>query len=450
MRNVPKMSKFEPVRKKDTLRKMQCLGLKWCKLDTFQTKLLLSDKEDIVDAITDLVNSSFEQDHFPKIWKYTIIKPLIKKVNGEIVKTNLRPVSNLKHLSKILECAALFQIMKHCEDNCLLPDAQSAYILGYSCETILIKLADKILNGMEMKQLSMIIAMDLSAAFDAVNHKILLKTFQNHYGICDSVLDWISSYLFPRWCSVIIDNHCSDLKQLDVSVPQGLCAGAYFFIMYATTLFTEISYDGSAERFGFADNHILYDAFSADSRSEEVETTLNLEHTLTDVKGWMNLVKLKMNTEKTEFIIFGHSKQLETCVTQQINVVGDMIDRSSCICYLGAFLDENLTLKEQVKMRLATSIRNFYKIKIRKFLTAQATETLVLGLVISHLDYGNSLLIGCQQRTLDIYQKVQNMCAKLVLQRNKYERAKQSLITLHWLPIRARIDYKLLCIAYNC
>ena len=191
MRNVPKMSKFEPVRKEDTFRIMQHLSLKQCKLDIFPTKLLLSYKEDIVDAITDLINSSSEQAHFPENWKYAIIKPLIKKVNDKIIKTNFRPVSNLKHLSKILECAALFPIVKHCEDNCLLPDAQSAYRSGYSCETILIKLADKILNGMEMKQLSMIIAMDLSTAFDTVKHKILLKTFQNHYGICNSVLDWI-------------------------------------------------------------------------------------------------------------------------------------------------------------------------------------------------------------------------------------------------------------------
>ena len=293
--------------------------------------------------------------------------------------------------------------------------------------------------------------MDLSTAFDTVNHEILLKTLRNHYGICDSVLNLISSYLSPRWCSVTINNHCSDLKQLDESVPQGSCSGAYFFIRYAATLFTEISYDSSAECFGFADDHILYDVFSADSRSEEMEAMLNLEDTLIDIKGWMNLVKLKMNTEKTEFIIFGHSKQQEKCVTQQINVVGDMIDRSSCICYLGAFLDENLTLKEHVKRKLATSIRNFYKIKkIRKFPTAQATETLVLGLVISHLDYGNSLLIGCPQTTLDIYQKIQNMCAKLVLQRNKYESATEALITVHWLLIQARIDYKLLCIVHNC
>ena len=142
------------------------------------------------------------------------------------------------------------------------------------------------------------------------------------------------------------------------------------------------------------------------------------------------------NEHKEKFIIFGHSKQLEKCVRQQINVMGDMIDRSSCICYLEAYLDENLTLKEHVKRKSTTLIRNFYKIKkIRKFLTAQATETFVLGLVISHLDYGNSLLIGCPQTTLDIYQKVQNMCAKLVLQRKKYESATEALITLHWLLI---------------
>ena len=88
------------------------------------------------------------------------------------------------------------------------------------------------------------------------------------------------------------------------------------FIMYATTLFTEISYEDSAELFGLADDHILYDVFSADSRCEEMETTHNFKDTLIDVKGWMNLVKLKMNTEKTKFIIFGHSKQLEKFVTQ--------------------------------------------------------------------------------------------------------------------------------------
>ena len=80
------MSKFEPVRREDTLRIIQWLGLKQCKLDTFPTKLFLSHKEDMVDAITGLINSSFEQAHFPKNWKYAIIKPLIKKVNGEIVK----------------------------------------------------------------------------------------------------------------------------------------------------------------------------------------------------------------------------------------------------------------------------------------------------------------------------------------------------------------------------
>ena len=293
--------------------------------------------------------------------------------------------------------------------------------------------------------------MDLSTAFDTVNHKILLKTFWNHYGICDSVLDWISSYLSPRWCSVMINNHCSDLKQLDVSVPQGSCSGAYFFIMYAATLSTEISYEGSAELSGFADDHILYDVFSADSRSEEMETTLNLEDTLIDVKGWMNLVKLKMNTEKTEFIIFWPQQWARKMCYTTDQCSGRYDWQIIMYMLFRSLPGWKPYIKEHVKRKSATSIRNFYKIKkIRKFLTAQATETPVLGVVISHLDYGNSLLIGCPQTTLDVYQKVQNMCAKLVLQRNKYESAMEALITLHWLLIWARIDYKLLCIAHNC
>ena len=120
-----------------------------------------------------------------------LVKPLIKKTDIGPLDTNYRPVSNLKYFSKVLECAALEQITEYCESNNLLPSHQSAYRKGYSCETMLLKLTDLILNGMENKLISTVIACDLSAAFDTVNHQILLKTFENYYGISGSVLNWI-------------------------------------------------------------------------------------------------------------------------------------------------------------------------------------------------------------------------------------------------------------------
>ena len=167
------------------------------------------------------VNKSLQTGTFPQLWKKALVKPLI----------------NLKFFSKLIECAALQQIIHHCEKHNLLPQNQSAYQKGYSCETMLIKLADNILNGMENKCILAVIACDLSTAFDTINFEVLLSTFKNYYRISGLVLDRIKSYLTDHSCSVIINNKESDPKSLTLSVPQGSCSGVYFFIMYASTLF---------------------------------------------------------------------------------------------------------------------------------------------------------------------------------------------------------------------
>jgi len=94
---------------------------------------------------------------------------------------------------------------------------------------------------------------------------------------------------------------------------------------------------------------------------------------------------------------------------------------------------------------------NFLRIKrIRQYLTKQATEILVLSLVISHLDYCNAILYGIADHELTKLQRIQNMCAKMVLQRRKFDSSKQALFDLHWLPIKYRINFKIVCYMYNC
>ena len=94
---------------------------------------------------------------------------------------------------------------------------------------------------------------------------------------------------------------------------------------------------------------------------------------------------------------------------------------------------------------------NFFRIKnLRKYLTQDATETLVLSLVISHLDYCNVILFGISDCDIAKFQRIQNMCSKLVLNRRKCDSSKQALYDLHWLPIKARIKFKILTYMYNC
>ena len=112
---------------------------------------------------------------------------------------------------------------------------------------MLVKLADSVLNGMELGKISAVLLMDLSAAFDTVNHSILLETFDKYYGINGQVSAWLKSYLSDR-------SFCVS-KLLTLSVPQGGCGSAFYFIMYAATLFSCIPDD--INLFGFADDHVL-------------------------------------------------------------------------------------------------------------------------------------------------------------------------------------------------
>ena len=219
-----------------------------------------------------IINKSLQTGTFPQSWKKALVKPLIKSLKNGTADKNYRPVSNLKFFSKLIESAALQQIVHHCEKYNLLPWGQSAYRKGYSCKTMLIKLADNILNGMENREISAVIACDLSATFDTVNFEVLLTTFKNYYAISGLVLDWIQSYLTDRSCSVIINDKESDPKPLTLSVPQGSCSGAYFFIMYASTLFEVVQ---DVQLFGLADDHILNDTFQASNRISEMNTVIN-------------------------------------------------------------------------------------------------------------------------------------------------------------------------------
>lgn len=121
--------------------------------------------------------------------------------------------------------------------------------------------------------------------------------------------------------------------------------------------------------------------------------------------------KLKMNSSKTKFILFGSRQQLEKCSVTEIDIAGDKIKSVSCIRYLGAFLDENLSFKDHVKRKCQNAMFNYLRIKnISKYLTKDATEILVLSLVISHLDYCNAILFGILKCDIQKMQSIQNVC----------------------------------------
>ena len=197
----------------------------------------------------------------------------------------------------------LKQLIEHCENHKLLPDFQSAYRKNYSTETSLIRLTNNILWSMEKQYLTSLAILDLLAAFNTMDHGILLHILEQKFGFCCKALKWFQNYLRPWSFRVSINGKYSTSKNLEFSVPQGSCSGANFFTCYCSLITDSIP--PCMMLSGFADDHSIRGSFPARFPTAEKKTISTMEDTLTKIADWMTSMQLKLNSKKTEFIMFG-------------------------------------------------------------------------------------------------------------------------------------------------
>ena len=439
---VPKFCKFSVLTESEVKRIALKMKTKTCELDTMPTSVLKQILDKCLPSLTKIVNLSLSEGVFALQWKEAIVRPLLKKLGLELIESNYRPVSNLSFISKLVEKAALSQFIDHCNSFGLLPDYQSAYREGYSCESSVIKFTNDILWSMERRELTGSAFIDLSAAFDTVDHEILLEVLNKSFGITDSALGWYDSYLRPRSFKVCIDGHYSTPRNLSFSVPQGSASGANIFTAYCASLSGKIAKSVNLQ--GFADDHFISKPYPAGNLLLENLVMDDIQTSIGNAKEWMDSMRLKMNMNKTEFIIFGGVKQLQKTNISKLKIAGLDIKRSEVVRCLGAWLDKSLTMKHHVKTKARIATVNLLKIKnIRRFLNKEACQTLIHGLVISHLDYCNAILAGLPEGTIKVFEKVQAMSAKTILSRSKFSSTTDAYMELHWLPIRYRIKFKI-------
>ena len=224
-----------------------------------------------------------------------LVKPLLKKVGMDLINTLYCPVSNLLFLSKVVEKSVLLRFNKHCDENNLKPDYQSAYTGNFSCEAALLKLTNYVLWVMEHQEVTPLVAIAPSAAFDTIDHDLFLSILSKKFGVADTALMWFDSYVRPRRFQVQIDDTKSKEIELTFSVSQGSCAGPVLYSAYATTL-QEVIQDphGSSSTYkpidlhGFADDHVYKKSFAAKSRTDETNTMGELENFASRIKNWMD------------------------------------------------------------------------------------------------------------------------------------------------------------------
>ena len=437
---------FEPVSESDILKILKGMPPKSCELDPIPTKLLYENLEALLPTIIKLINISLCSGVVPCDLKTAVVKPLLKKpsLDKNLLK-NYRPVSNLPFLSKILEKVVLSQLLSHLQSNNLCNPLQSAYRTGHSTETVLLRVVNDILAALDDDRISVLLLLDLSAAFDTIDHQILLSRLESDFGITSTALMWFQSYLSQRTQFVSVNGSSSSSVPLRYGVPQGSVLGPLLFVLYTTPLSTIIAKHSVGHHL-FADDTQLQKSASPAELNEMIST---LQLCTSDIKDWMTDNRLKLNDDKTEALLFSCTNKVAS-LPKSVSFNACEIPFSSSVRDLGFVLDANLSMRLHITKVCQVAYLELKRISsIRHLLTESATKTLVTSCVLSRLDYCNSLLIGAPLSVIQPLQRVQNFAARLVLKASRFESSASLLCRLHWLPVQQRIKYKTACICYN-
>ena len=302
---------------------------------------------------------------------------------------------------------------------------------------------------MNSQPVTLLVLLDLSAAFDTVSHDVLLDRLHNDVGLRGNALNWFYSYLSQRSQRVSLHGTLSSYFDLDCGVRLGSCLGPLLFVVYASKLFTIIKNLSNVHC--FADDTQLYLSFRSDDKSGLDEAISAMNRCIGDLRNWMIRDRLMINDDKTELILIGTRQQLGK-INDVCNIsVGDYdIYPSSCVRNLGAWFDNKLSMSTHVTKICNAAFYHLHNIRrIKKYLSRDSLLTLIHAFIISRLDYCNGLLYGLPNSQIVKLQRVQNAAARFVLSLSKYSHISPALYQRHWLPVQHRVHFKNLILTFK-
>ena len=353
-------------------------------------------------------------------------------------------------MSKLLERVVASQIKQHLNDNNLGNHYQSAYKTGHSTETALLCIKNDIHISLSKGVPTALVLLDLSAAFDTIDHKTMLDRLSSWFGLGGVVLEWFSSYLSGRFQLVKVGDRLSDPSMLLSGVPQGSVLGPILFSLYTTPLTNIISSHKVISHHFYADDTQLYIPLTPINFDTAFST---LQKCLADVQNWMSENKLKLNSDKTELILLGTKSQRDKLADRfPVDILGSQIRPTDKARNLGVIFDADFSFSKHVVSVCRScfvGLRDFRR--IRRTLKKSTAVNVANALVSSRLDYCNSLFRSLSCRDLKKLQCVQNSLVRIVTRMPKYSRAHITpvLKSLHWLPIKQRIRFKTASIIFK-
>ena len=303
----------------------------------------------------------------------------------------------------------------------------------HSIETALIKVQNDILSALDAGSSAMLLMLDLSAAFDTIDHV---------YGITGNALDWFRSYLTGRIQRVVIEDSVSVDQELDFGVPQDSVLSPRIYCLYTKPVSDIIQRHGLSHH-SYADDTQLYMTMDH-SNNDWRDGLARIELCVSEIREWMNQNMLKLNDDKTELILFASKYKQDLYNDLSITIGDTVVDCSSQVRDLGVIFDRVLSLRQHVSYTSRACrfhLRNISR--IRMYIPQDISIVLIKSLVMSRLDYSNALLYGLPKCTVSGLQAVQNSAARIVTQERlrDHDSMSRALMELHFTQLVSHFSY---------
>lgn len=430
---------LKPVTRQELLTHLSTLDKKKSPgVDDISPKIVTTVADIIIDPLLHIYNLSFRTGIFPEKLKMAKIIPLYKK-SEHFLPGNYRPISLLSIFSKVLEKLMQKRLYCYLSQFDILFDLQFGFREKHSTTLALIEITDNIRNEVDKGNTVVGIYLDLSKAFDTVNHeKLLTKLF--HYGVRGIVYDWFSSYLSSRTQMTFVNQrYSSSRRSALVGVPQGSALSPLLFLCYVNDIAHVL--ERNQIRLFADDTNVFISGNNVNDLQRKAQNSL------ISLNEWFLANHLSLNISKTCFSVF--SKRIQENKIK-LNLNGIVIPCVKSAKYLGVHLDSDLSMNNHCmfvknKLNKITSAC-FY---ISNFINRSHIRDIYFAYVFPHIKYGIEITGSSSVKNVSILQGCQNKLLKILCQVGRYDSPTLIHDQLGIFNIKELTFFNLSCFVYN-
>lgn len=399
-------------------------------LDKIPSKLVRMAASVIAESLCILFNKSILTGIFPSDWKIAKVSP-VHKGNEKDFLTNYRPISVLSAVSKVLEKIVYLQLYSYFTNNNLLSKYQSGFRPLHSTLTALLDATTEWYINMDKKAFNSVLFLDLSKAFDTVNHSILLHKL-SLYGVDDNALRWFTSYLTDRKQQCYVNSKLSSQQTINCGVPQGSILGPLLFLIYINDLPHCLQHSNARM---YAD-----DTNITTSGKSLTEISYYVNKDLSNIRTWLLANKLSLNVAKTEHMFIGSDDKLSIIEDKPYAFIdGIPVRRVKCTKSLGMHIDERLSWDDHINYtsRKVSSAIGGLK-QVRPFISEKTAILIYKSLILPYFDYCDIVWDHFSAHQATRLQKLQNRAARVITKHGYEVRSHDIRIKLGWKTLSER------------